>query len=330
MNVGLAEHLFKATKVTETCLTTCSFCGNTVTYGTKYQHEDPSEYKHPDCFLVSNARKMDKMNVVMAYLGVEEEKTPEVLIKSNVLKRLVDQNVENFPYQNDTFFSTGNLTESEVVIEDFVQIPFIKKKLARREVELHVKLSEEDVKKLSDILTYKFVNGFLHCHDGSSIGLSDLFYDAMSCQYIPRSYHSFIASRGQLNVYYPTFEKLILLNHERFGGRKPLLMPLGHHQKTTKDFLRYQRLSTSEDRKIVEQAKERAKEAILSDVSNYLGFYTANLEGFSHIDMEELDRMTNDLHALELKSVLEFEEIRNSPFLTLSKGKIKQLPFRVV
>lgn len=323
-NFLLAEKLFSYPIQRGLSFSPCRHCGELVTFGYKHPYQKINEAMHPDCFLVSLSERMPRCGPFASLFQIEEVDKPKVVIKQSVMKKLISAAVDFFPYQHN-FFSIGEEMGDKIIINDFVDVPFLKYEMPEGEFSNYgIDDSEEALKKLDEILT-KGVTGYIHSHDTGAISVSDALYDCLYWNFLPERYRS-LRIRGQLDIFWPTFKQLILLNHRRFKGECSLLVQAGKDILPTDNFYRYIRPVSKKDRKIAKAAKESAKNAIISNISQYFSVYSTILDIFIDLGNSEMGKIIKELNETLSKPILEIKDVANARLTKLIKGRIKELP----
>jgi len=202
----------------------CAYCGfPAATDFVMYRSQGVG--RHRDCALIYKNEVFSERRIMPKYLRIERADAPKVTIPSDTFRKLVRKAVDNFLFQS-TQFTLGDYDDvgQLVKIEYFCDIPMLKTVMPPGELsEWKIDESAPAKAELEKILREKKVNGYAHCHDGSYIGMSDLFYGFFLSEVLPEEFHKRIAVHLQLDSFTPAMRELVLLNHKRFNGSRYLI-----------------------------------------------------------------------------------------------------------
>lgn len=297
-------------------------CGQVVGHG--YRYKDLT--MHPDCFLIHTSEKNTELELYLKDFDIEKSQTPEVVVTSEVLDHLIDLAVEKFPIQNN-LFTGGAYSENEIAIYGYIEVPIFKYRMTKYFSGFKFDFTDFDALVLANILVNTPPNGYIHIHDCRDIGSSDIQYDAiyrMACA----NTHRNLKVRGQLNGFIPVLKQLVLLNHERFKGKKPIADMESSIPVRTEHFLRYFPSKTNEDSEVVRKARSLAKREMKSNIEKYFSIYSAATEAFEPFGIQEISIMCEEVKkVLHSDDSYKIDKLLNTRLVNLLKGRIKQLPF---
>ncbi len=319
-----SKRLFSTPHQIDLCHSTCEYCKKPVAVGYRLKGEEA--FMHSDCFILDVYDKFSEIGhmtpIDVAY-QIESVDAPEVIIKKRVLKRLINEAVNLFPYQH-MFLSICNEDDNEIIIEDFVDNPIFTYELPEGKFSnWELDFSHKTPKNFKENVSTKKVNGYIHTHDTKRISLSDLYYDFIYSCFMKKGDGVFI--HAQLDIFYPALKQLVLLNHEKFDGESPIATFHGSGIRPTKNFDRYSR-PLEEDKRLIETAKKMAKKEIESNISKYFSVYSSIYDEFICLKPKEANSLFEEL---ELDNSLDDEKIASSRLIRKIKGKIKEFPVNI-
>jgi hypothetical protein len=324
-DVALAQRLFETPIQPGLYFSTCSFCGELAIEGSRYVNEPIEAAMHHDCFVVTIPDRIPKVGPFTSLYQIQDVSVPRVVVTQQTLQRLVSKAVDLFPYQHN-FFSLGRISEDEISIDDFIDVPFFRYEMPKGKFSNYeIDNSEPTLKTWLEILKQKIPNGYIHSHDGNDISISDLVYDNIYSKFIPQEFHRSFRIHIQLDTFYPTFKHLVLLHRHELKRGKSLVVSYYSRHLPTKYLYKYIKPRTEKDRKTMETARQLAKETIVNNPERYLGAYTTIVDSFVTLKNDEINEMLEELGAT-LSKIIVYKNVENSRFIKFIQGKIKQLP----
>jgi len=284
----------------------CAYCGYDIPLESPFvNYKLEGVRRHPDCAAVHRNEAFSEKRIISRYLRITAVERPKVVIASEVFRRLVKSSIENFPYQS-VKFTIGYYDEEVVRIEDFCGMPLLKSVMQPGELSIwEIDKSEQAKRSLEDILMQGRFNGYIHCHDSPEIGFSDLFYDWFLSDTIPEGFYGRIAVHVQFDFFNPPMRELILLNHKRFNGSRFLITP---EYSAEGGLARYLQPQDQEDARLIKEAKDKARRAIVSNPQRHIAAFSTVLADVKDYDSDKDEKAIMDGLA------------------ELVKGKIRQLP----
>jgi hypothetical protein len=287
----------------------CDYCGFPV--GTDFLRlKTVGVSRHFDCSLVYRNEVFSERGIMPKYLQIRKADAPKVIILGDSFRKLVRKSLEVFPLQS-TQFTVGDYDDvgQLVKVDDFCNIPVLEAVMPSGQLsEWKINNSASAKAELEKILRDKQINGYVHCHDGSYIGRSDLFYDWFLSDALPEMFHKRIVIHLQLDYFTPAMKELILLNHRRFNGSKYLITL---EYSVTENLTRYLQPETEDDARLIKEAKKKARRAIMSNPSKHISAFSTVLPEVMGYDSNKE------------------EEIILEELVGRVKGKIKELPLVV-
>lgn len=251
----------------------CGYCRYEIPPG-QFGYRTKGVCRHLDCHTVYKNEVFSREKILSRFLKIRTAEEPRVVISGKTFRGLVRSSIENFPYQS-TQFTLGSYDGKIVGIEGFCEIPMLKTVMPPRSLpEWRVDNSTSAKRRLKNILRGEKTNGYIHCHDTTEIGMSDLFYGLFISSIVPEKLHKRIAVHIQFNFFTPTMRELIFLNHKRFGGSRYLIKP---DYSATENLTRYLQPETKEDSQLMERAKRKASQTILSKPSKHISAFSTTL-----------------------------------------------------
>ena len=324
-DVRLARKTFNTPVQEGLYYTKCKLCGETVMEGSRYKDEPIDDAMHHDCFYVTIPDRTPKFDLLDYLLRVGKNKKPKVIIKKSLLEKLVDKSVELFPFQHN-FFSFGDSSENEITIEDFESVPFFEYRMPSGEFSRYeFDTSEKALEELKRMAS-RGPNGYIHVHDSRKIGLSDTIYDKFYSALLLPEAHGNFKVRMQLNTFYPTLRELTLLNHSRFKDTKSLVVDVGSTAVPTFVLEKYLSHEDAGYEKAFADAKQKAKENIISNVSRHLSAYTSLIREFGNLSRGNFQKMVEETGSILEKEGRCEEELTSLGLVNFVKGKIQELP----
>lgn len=323
-NLRLAKKIFYTPVQEGMYFTKCKLCGETVIEGSRYEGEPVDSAMHHDCFYATIPERTPKFDLLEYLLNIQESEKPEVIIKKSLLEKLVDKAVDLFPFQHN-FFSFGSSSYEEVTVEGFKNVPFFDYRVHCGEFSSYeFNTSDKALKELQRMVECN-PNGYVHVHDSRKVGLSDVIYDKIYAVFLPIQVHGNFRVRMHLDTFFPTLKELVISNHKRFRGSESLVVDRGPSALPSRLLENYLNHDNAEYEKVLKDAKQKAKESILSD-TKHLSAYKSLIIDFGSVSQIDFQRMVNETGILLENECKNEEEMANLELVNFVRGKIKKLP----
>jgi len=307
----------------------CPYCQNPGLLA--HKHEGDKDFMHPDCFLL-HLNDISKQTPIDMLMNLGEKETPKVYFDKAAFKKLVSSAIDKFPSQYN-YFLIGEVNEDNIVITGFKPVPIFEYPRpygtfghwAFRKGVFDGQENEELDKEFEGLEGLDII-GYLHAHSSKQISHSDLFYEYLYSYLLDDADKEQFKIHIQLNNFFPVLKELVIANHNRFDGSKPLTESNGKGDVFTDHFEIYMAGQETVYSGTLKKAKTDAKRLIRKNPQDYVCAYTTILDlfepGADEILFEQLDDWMS-------KDTLDVDAFANLELTKRIQGQIHRLPFDV-
>ncbi|NOQ37340.1 hypothetical protein GQ472_00500 [archaeon] len=275
---------------------------------------------------------ISKQTPIDMLMDIGEKETPKVYFDKVAFKKLVSSAIDKFPSQYN-YFLVGEVNEDNIDITDFKPVPIFEYPRPYgtfghwefRKCVFDGQENEELDKGFEELEGLDII-GYLHAHSSKQISQSNLFYEYLYSKLLDNADKEQFKVHIQLNNFSPVLKELVMANHNRFDGSKPLTESKGYGDIFTDHFEAYMTGEESVLSRILKKAKTDAKRLIRKNPQNYACAYTTILDMF---EQEADDILFKQLDNWLSKDTLDIDAFANLKLTKRIQGKIHRLPFEV-
>jgi len=302
----------------------CPYCHNPGHLA--HKHEGDKDFMHPDCFLL-HLNDISKQTPIDLLMDIGEKETPKVYFDKVAFKKLVSSAIDKFPSQYN-YFLVGEIDDDCINVTGFKPVLIFEYPRpygtfghwAFRKGVFDGQENEELDKEFEELEGLDII-GYLHAHSSKQISQSDLFYEYLY------SYMLDDADKEQFKIHiHPVLKELVIANHNRFDGSRPLTESNGKGDVFTDHFENYMAGQETVFFRMLKKAKTDAKRQIHKNPQDYVCAYTTILDlfepGADDILFEQLDDWMS-------KDTLDVDAFANLELTKRIQGQIHRLSFDV-
>ncbi len=307
----------------------CPYCQNPGFLA--HKHEGDKDFMHPDCFLL-HLNDISKQTPIDMLMDIGHKEKPKINFDKKTFKELVSSAIDKFPSQYN-YFLIGEIDDDCINVTGFKSIPIFEYpreygtfgNWTLRKSILDGQKDEELDKELEEFEDLDII-GYLHAHTSKQISHSDLIYGYLYSQFLDGADKEQFKVHIQLNNFFPVLKELVIANHNKFDGSKPLTDSNGQVNIFTDHFERYMANPETVFFRMLKKAKTDAKRLIRNNPQDYVCAYTTILDlfepGADDILFEQLDDWMS-------KDALDVDAFANLKLTKKIQGQIHRLPFEV-
>lgn len=307
----------------------CPYCQNPGLLA--HKNEGDEDFMHPDCFLL-HLNDISKQTPIDMLMDIGEKETPKIYFDKKTFKELVSSAIDKFPSQYN-YFLVGKIDDDSIDITGFKPVPIFEYPRPHgtfghwefRKGVFDGQENEELDKEFEELEGLDII-GYLHAHSSRQISHSDLFYEYLYSYMLDDADKEQFKIHIQLNNFFPVLEKLVIENHNKFDGSRPLTESDGKGDVFTDHFEAYISGEESVLSGTLKKAKTDAKRLIRKNPQDYVCAYTTILglfePGADEILFEQLDDWMSE-------DILDIDAFANLKLTKRIQGQIHRLPFEV-
>ena len=307
----------------------CPYCQNPGLIA--HKNEGDKDFMHPDCFLL-HLDSISKQTPIDMLMNIGEKETPKVYFDKVAFKKLVSSAIDKFPSQYN-YFLAGEIEDDCINVTGFKPVPIFEYPRpygtfghwAFRKGVFDGQENEELDKEFEELEGLDII-GYLHAHSSKQISQSDLSYEYLYSQPFGDAGKDQFKIHIQLNNFFPVLKELVIANHNRFDGSRPLTESNGQVNTFTDHFENYIAGQETVFFRILKKAKTDAKRLIRKNPQDYVCAYTTILDlfepGADEILFEQLDDWMS-------KDTLDIDAFANLELTKRIQGQIHRLPFDI-